>query len=77
MWDEWLVNKDHTRDSLGPRGQTQLYVRTDIQVLEDDVYTKGKQVRRGDKQLRDVGEDGIVKLRRRMQTGLEMVGEDY
>ncbi len=68
--------KDHTRDSLGPRGGTQLYVRTDIEVLEDDVYTKGKSVRRGDKQLKDATEEQLTKMRRRMQSGLEDVGED-
>ncbi len=43
------AGKDHLRDNLGPRGCVQLYVRTDVQVLEDDVCIKGKQVNRGDK----------------------------
>ncbi len=74
MWDEWAANKDHSRDNLGPGGQVQLYVRTDIEILEDDVYTKGKEVKRGDKLQKDVSEEQLIKMRRRMQTGLENVG---
>ncbi len=75
-WDEWLANKDHVKDVLGPGGITQLYVRTDVEILEDDVYTKGKMVRRGDKVVKDATEEQLTKMRRRMQTGLDEVGED-
>jgi len=76
-WDEWLNNKDHLKDKEGPGGSTQLYVRTDVEILEDDVYAKGKQVKRGDKQLKDATEEQLTKMRRRMQTGLDEMGEDH
>ncbi len=70
--------EDHPRDSLGPRGATQLYVRTDIEVHEDAVMTKGKMVRRGDRQIKDASEEQLTKMRRKMQTGFEeMGGEDF
>ena len=75
MWDEWLSNSDHCRDTDGPDGRLQLYVRTDTQVIEDDVYTKGKAVRRGDKMVKKASEDAITAMRRWMQTGLDDVGE--
>ena len=76
VWDDWAATKDHLRDSLGPDGLLQPYVRTDIEIFEDDVYTKGKDVRRGGKQLKDTTDEHLTKLRRRIQTGLDEVGEE-
>ena len=53
MWDEWNANKYHLRDNNGPEGCLQLYVRKDIEILEDDVYEKGKLARRRDRQVKD------------------------
>ena len=69
MWDEWLANPDHCRDHDGPDSKLQLYVRTDTQVIEDDVYIRGKALRHGDKQAKKAGDDAITSMRRRVQTG--------
>ena len=75
MWDEWAANGQHVRDHLGPDGSLQLYVRTDIEILEDDVYTKGKSLNRGQKQMKDPSTLELAKKRRELFTGLEDVGE--
>ena len=76
MWDEWNNNPEHLRDNLGPNGALQFYVRTDIEILEDDVYTKGKQLKQGDKSIEDATPEMLTKMRRRMQTGFEELGEE-
>ena len=75
MWDEWNANKDHLRDNNGPEGCLQLYVRKDIEILEDDVHEKGKLVRRGDRQVKDCDEDKMAKMRRRMLSDHDVLGE--
>ena len=59
----------------GPGGQLQLYVRVDVELLEDEVYIKGAAVQRGDKQLKNVSADDLTKLRRRMLANHDAFGE--
>ena len=75
IWDEWDSNKEHLRDVEGPRGCKRLYVRTDTEILEDDVYVKGKTVRRGDKVLKNVGNEELNKQRKQMMSNHDGFGE--
>ena len=75
MWDEWFNDHDHLRDELGPEGQVELYVRTDVQILEDDLYIKGETVKRCDKEIKNGTEEQITKLRRRTMVNVDEVGE--
>ncbi len=75
MWDEWNNNPQHMRDNAGPVGLLQLYVRTDTEILEDDVYAAGKVLRRGDKHMKDPAADALAKARKQIFGGLDEIAE--
>lgn len=71
MWDAWRADKDHLSDEDGPKGAFQLFVKTDTIVADEDVYTKGKMSRRGDRQQKNAGRDELTKMRRRMLSNFD------
>ena len=73
QWDKWHANPKHPRDTKGRSDSShkvlQLYVHTDVQLIHDDVYSKGKQATKSRKPIKNPSEGDLAQMHRNLFMG--------